>query len=222
VALSDIAWHDRPRERAEKRGVSALSERELVVAVLGSGTAAGGVLELSESLTRRGLPWLSRASVRELMTVPGIGIAQASRLAAAFELGRRLDRVEGGASRISRAGTVARIARSYLGHERQEVLLAILLTSKLGLLRVVEVARGSCSGASFSPADVLAPALREGAPRLAIAHNHPSGDPTPSREDVATTARLLASAKTLGLDLVDHVVVGSRRTFSFARARLLG
>src|SRR5205085_3219113 len=101
--------------------------------------------------------------------------------------------------------------RPRLEGERGELLLAVLLTARLTPIRVVEVARGALAAASFSPADVLAPALREGAPRVALAHNHPSGDPSPSAADREATDRLALAARIVGVELVDHLIVGRAR-----------
>jgi DNA repair protein RadC len=216
VALKDIEAAERPRERAARSGVASLSNRELMAALLGSGTSATDVLELAARLLAPGLERLAAATVGELMATAGLGLGQAARVAAAFELGRRRDGARGATRPLTTSRALTRFVRAHLRDEPQEVLLAVLLTSKLGVLRVVEVARGGAAGASFAPSDVLAPALREGAPRVALAHNHPSGDPTPSAADVDATARLAVAARTVGIDLVDHVIVGRRRAFSFA------
>lgn len=193
----------------------ALADRELLASVLGVGGRGCDVLEVSGRLLKVGLAGLSRATVRELAVMAGLGVAQATRLAAAFELGRRAEAsVAGPVLRDSAA--IARTARARLRGEREEVVLALLLSARLRLLRVVEVARGGPAGAVFSPAEALAPALREGAPRLALAHNHPGGDPSPSAGDATATARLVEAARVVGVDLVDHVIVTSRAHFSFA------
>ena len=172
---------DRPRERALREGVAVLSDRELLAAVLGVGGPAASAQELAEDLAARGLRRLARATPGELLQTGGLGPAQAARLAAAFELGRRAAARGPGGRRLDSSRALARVARQRLQGEEHEVVLVLLLTAGLRLLRTVPVARGGGCAAAFAPADVLRVAIREGAPRLALAHNHPAAIRAPAR-----------------------------------------
>lgn len=217
MSLRRVCRADRPRERAARLGIAALSDRELVAAILGVGRAGQDVLDTATSLLETGLGTLARATVAELSAGTALGPAQATRIAAGFELARRAEAREQVGVSLPDASAIAAVARARLARERQEVVIALLLTARLTLVRAVEVARGACSGVELPTGEVLGLALREGAPRLALAHNHPSGDPRPSATDVRTTRALVALAPVLGLELVDHVVIGrGKRFFSFA------
>jgi DNA repair protein RadC len=208
MELREIAIEDRPRERAVRSGVGVLGDRELLAALLGSGNQRAGALELaSRLLARHGIRWLASATVAQLMREPGIGLAQATRIAAAFELSRRSQRAPRG-QLLDTSDAIAAAIAPVIEHEREEVLHLIVLDAKLGFVRTVEVARGGAAGLGFQPRDVLGPALREGAVRIAIAHNHPSGDPRPSPEDRSSTITLALAGALIGIELVDHIIIG--------------
>ncbi len=221
VWLADLAGmtvDDRPRERLWMRGTQALGDEELLAIVLGTGVRARPVREVAAELVRAsgGVVAVSRASPRELAQVMGVGAARATRIAAAFELGRRAMECEQHRELVSRPDDVFRIVGPRLAGLQQELFLAIGLDIRNGLLDVVEVARGSVHGVEVHPREVFRPLVRMAAAGAVVVHNHPSGDPTPSPEDVALTERLRAVGEVIGIPIVDHVVVGDRRFTSVA------
>lgn len=179
--------------------------------------AAERVLRAAGSL--RGLAaW----SFPEIASIPGVGERRAAPLVAALELGRRtaLERKERGAS-LNGAGEVYRHYRAALRDERREIFLVALLDARHRLLRDARIAEGSLSATLVHPREAFAPAVREPAHAVVFVHNHPSGDPTPSDEDVALTRRLVAAGDILGIRVLDHVVLGEEDWYSFAEAGAL-
>jgi DNA repair protein RadC len=210
---------DRPRERLLSDGPRALSDADLLALVLGTGSAGrsarAAALALLETTDLAGLAW---APADELAALPGFGPARAAAVAAAFELGRR------GAWSPPRRGErcldprrVFELVR-HAAHAEREAFQVVLLDVRGRLLRAVRVAEGSLSQCPVSPRDALRPAVREGAHGVVFVHNHPSGDPSPSAEDVDLTERLRAAAEIVGVLARDHVIVAAGGYFSFVEA----
>lgn len=202
---------DRPRERLTDRGPAALSPSELLALVLGAGIRGEPAHELGARLlaSTGGLRSLAQRSVAELARERGLGTARASRLVAAFELGRRV--AQGASTRgipIRGGGDVYRLLAPRLRDHKKEVFVALLLDGRHRLLREERVSEGSLTASIVHPREVFGPAIREAAAAVIVAHNHPSGDPSPSREDLAVTARLQEVGQLVGIDLLDHVVIG--------------
>ncbi len=208
-----------PRERILHLGERRLSDAECVALVLRTGRPGESAEQVAQRLLRAtgGLPGLAAAEVRELAAVPGVGTARAMALAGAFGLARRLTEARFRPGAPVRCGSdVARIVRDTARGARQEQFFAILLDARHRILGFRVISTGGLVGAPVHPRDVFAPAVREGAASLVVAHNHPSGDPTPSPEDRAVTDRLRGAAELIGIRLLDHLVVGSDRFYSFA------
>ncbi len=213
-----IELDDRPRERLWRTGTDSLGDEELLVMVLGTGTRDRPVRTVATELVRSagGVGALSRASPRELAQITGIGVARAARIAAAFELGRRAVEAVAHRATLGRAEDVHRIVAARLAGLAQELFIVIGVDIRNGLLDVVEVARGSVAGVEVHPREVFRPLVRMAAAGGVLVHNHPSGDPTPSAEDIALTRRLREVGRLLGIPIIDHVVVGDRSFRSIA------
>jgi len=209
IARTDVP-SPRVRERLAACQPSDLADVELLALILDTGTARCGVARVAEELLRRfeDLRGLSRASLPELQRSPGIGPAKASRLQAALELGRRsvVRPIPPGRS-IRTSRQVFDAYRSRLGHLDREHMLALLLDTKHRVLKEVCISVGCLDSTLVHPREVFRPAVAESAAAVILVHNHPSGDPTPSAEDLAVTRRLSATADLLGIDLLDHVIV---------------
>jgi DNA repair protein RadC len=211
---------ERPRERLRRDGPEALSTSDLLCLALGPGSAAAPTLRTVEELIRRfgSLRRLERAGWAELAAVPGLGPARVAKLRAVFELGSRLAR---GPLRVGeRLGAPEEVYAHFgarLRHCRQERFLVLLVDSRHRLVAEVEVSRGSLNQSLVHPREVFAPAVRESAAAVLALHNHPSGDPRPSREDHEVTRRLSEAGEILGIRLLDHVVIGGEGFTSFAR-----
>ena len=203
---------DRPRERLFARGVKQLLDGELVALVLGTGVSGLSARHLADRLIdgAGGLVPLSRAEPGELLNERGVGAARAARLAAAFELGRRgLDLRDRGEPMISPEAVYRRL-RSRLIGLAQEVAVVLALDAGNHVIAEIEIGRGEATGVPVHPREVFRPLIRHAAAAGIIAHNHPSGDPTPSIDDVLLTRRLFEAAELVGIPLLDHVVIADR------------
>ncbi|MFH0947213.1 MAG: DNA repair protein RadC [Planctomycetota bacterium] len=201
----------KPRERLLSHGEAALSCHELLTLLLGSGSARASAGDLARRLLvlGGGLRGLARRSLSELLALEGIGPAQASRLAAAFEMGRRLATEVPGRGRTLRSGRdIFGLLAPKVRDLRKEVFIVLLLDGKNRLLREERVSEGSLTSSIVHPREVFAPAIRESAAAIIVAHNHPSGDPSPSREDLEVTARLVEAGRLIGITVLDHVILG--------------
>lgn len=214
-----------PRERAAALGVEQLGDAELVAIVLGTGCAGLPVSLLATMLLEEhgGVAGLARAGVGELAERAGVGTAKAARLAAAVELGRRATFVASIAAsvRMPDRDAVEKWARARLATLDHEELWILVLDGHHGLRATRRIASGGIHGLHVGPRDPLRFALREAASAFVLVHNHPSGDPTPSGEDIAFTRALMQAAFVVGIPLLDHVVIARRRSASMLQLGLL-
>lgn len=218
MALRDLPESERPRERLMRLGPRALSDYEVLAVVLGSGLPGEHSVAIAQRLLGRGgLRGIRERGALALIGERGVGPARAAQIAAALELGRRAES-PGRPSRLHEPDAAFRYLRHRFDAAAEE-LVALYLNRRLALVGEQWLARGGQGIVQFEVADVLRPALLAGAAALIVAHNHPSGDPTPSHADIAATARLAAGAKTIGMQLVDHLVIGDN---SFVSLRLAG
>jgi len=212
--IADMPLDEQPRERLARHGVETLSDAELVSVVL---TASRGrtTLEVARSVLSDGLLALARRDWRSYTRVTGIGEANASKIAASFELGRRSVIRESPADEpVDDPHTLARALIVRYGHHVQERLGAIYLDAKNRVIREREIYIGTLNSATVSTRDVLRFALDEHAASVIIFHNHPSGDPAPSGDDLLFTRKLVEAGKVLSIDVVDHLILGNNRYVS--------
>lgn len=212
---------ERPRERLLRYGSASLSEAQLLAIVLRTGVCSRGqsALDLARGLLSLfgGLRGIEQASARELCRVPGIGAAKAAQVKAALEVGKRLLAQEAPAKGgFSSSRDVARRYLPALGGLKKEVFKVLLLNTKNELIRDVTVSEGSLNASLVHPREVFNPAIRDSAAAVLFVHNHPSGDPTPSREDRELTERLEEAGDLVGIRVLDHIIVGDGRYLSFA------
>lgn len=204
---------DRPRERLNAHGPAALSDAEVLALLLGTGGRGAHVLELSARvLAASGGPGgLARMTGRELATISGVGPAKAAEIVAALELGRRAARAMAAErSQIFTAEDAAALLKPRLAHLDREESVVLILDRKHRVLREASVGSGGVAHSPMEAREVFAAALREpGAAAVLVAHNHPSGDPTPSIDDVMVTRRLKQGAELLGLEFLDHIIVAA-------------
>ncbi len=210
-AIREIPATERPRERLAARGVAGLSTAELIALVWGSGARGLGAVGLAEEALARhdGLAGLARASDLELVDLPGVGAAKAAQLTASFELGRRL-LADWPAGRwiVRSPRDVAERLIPLMGHLEREELRVVLLNTKNAVLKTVTVYQGNVSASLVRVGELFRDAVRINAAGAILVHNHPSGDPTPSPDDLHLTAEALAAGRLLDIDLLDHLVIG--------------
>jgi DNA repair protein RadC len=210
-AIRELPETERPRERLASRGPAGLSSAELIGLLWGSGSRGRSAVDMAEDVLARhdGLTGLARASDVELEAVPGIGSAKSAQLAAAFELGRRLlaDWPAGRWTVRSPRDVADRLVLQ-MGRLEREELRVVLLNTKNVVLRVATVYQGNVSSSLVRVGELFRDAVRLSASSLILVHNHPSGDPTPSSDDLHLTAETLAAGRLLDIDLLDHLVIG--------------
>ncbi len=218
--MKEVATHDRPREKLQRLGVAALGDNELVAIILGSGSRACGALELANRLLAcaGGLHGLARATPDQ-MRVGGIGAARAAQVAAAVELGRRT--LVRSALERPQYQTPQQLA-SYLlpqyGTAPTEQFGIVMLDTKHRVIRTRIVSMGGLDATIVQPRDVFREATAASAAAIVLFHNHPSGDPTPSEDDLALTRRMVRAGDIMGIDVLDHLILCEQRYYSVVEA----
>jgi len=218
--MKQLAKHDRPREKLQRFGVAALGDNELVAVIVGSGSRECGALELANRILERagGLHALARLAPDELC-IPGIGAARAAQIVAAVELGRRtLIRTALERPQYQTPQQLAGYLLPQYGAASVEQFGVVMLDTKHRLIRVKVVAIGSLDAAIVYPREVFREATAASAAAIVLFHNHPSGDPTPSSDDLLLTRRMLRAGDIMGIDVIDHLILGDQRYYSLAEA----
>ena len=212
--IRDVPKSERPRERMVKEGPKALSNQEIIAILLGSGTRFESVLQLSARVLQHfdGLRLLKEATVKELMEIRGIGEAKAVQIIAAIELGRRIQQFTREERYTIRSPEdVANYVMEEMRHLQQEHFVCLYLNTKNHVLHKKTIFIGSLNSSIVHPREVFKEALRYSAASIICLHNHPSGDATPSQEDIEVTKRLDHCGKMLGIDVLDHIIIGDNR-----------
>ena len=226
--FKDLPEDERPRERLCRHGAEVLSDAELLAIFLRTGKKGVNVMTLARGVMKEWgtLRRVAGCTLQEFAKVSGIGPAKASELKAAFEMGRRMARPEVEKLRVDKAGVIYELLAGELQALPYESLRVLLLDTRHGLLEEIEISMGSLNESVAHPREIFKPAIAKGAYAVAVAHNHPSGDPQPSEADRRLTRRLAEAGTLLQIPLVDHVIIGSKRGelapyFSFREAGLL-
>lgn len=215
--ITDLAIDERPRERLARLGPQALSNAELLAILLRVGVTGENAVQVGQRLlqTFGGLAGLHKATFDEVRAQHGIGEAKVAQIKAAIELGRRL-MLESPEERsmINSPADAAALVQYEMSGLEQEHLRIFLLDTRNRVLDIVEVYKGSVNSAQVHVGEVFKPAIRRGAPAIIVVHNHPSGDPTPSPDDVAVTRAIVQAGKLLDIDVLDHMIIGQGRWVS--------
>jgi DNA repair protein RadC len=224
--IKDWPESDRPREKLITHGASDLSETDLLAIVLRNGNASTRESAVDQArllLDRfKDLKGIDEATIVELIGVKGIGPAKAAGIKASLELARRLGGAKWQAGEPLRsAEDVFRYFHQRLAREKHELFYVVLLNNKNRKIREVRISEGSLTASLVHPREVYNPVIRESAAAVIFVHNHPSGDPAPSPEDIEITRRLKEVGEVMGVRVLDHVVIGHERYFSFSDRGLL-
>ncbi len=219
MQIKEIPENERPQEKLYLKGASGLSNSELLALIIRTGTTKKSAIQLAEEViayTSTHLGSLGMANPAELTKIDGIGKSKACSIAAAFELSKRFMScaVSDNKRKLANCDEVANFLMEEMMYERRELFMSILLNTKLQIESKMIISIGSLDTAPVHPREVFGPAVRRGAAAVIVAHNHPSGDPTPSPDDIAVTARLEEAARIIGIKLVDHVIIGNGRYIS--------
>lgn len=223
--LKSMATVERPREKLTLQGVTSLSNSELMAIVVQSGSKDESALVLSQrilSMLDHGLQDLSDVTLEELMTVKGIGLAKACQITAAVELGKRVvvnqRQVLG---KINSPSTVVEFFQSELKHLNKERFIVVFLNTKNMITSYETISVGSLSASIVHPREVFNRAIKRSAASLILVHNHPSGNPSPSKDDESITKRLCEVGEVVGIKILDHLIISDDTYFSFKEMALI-
>jgi len=217
LLIRDFPKDDRPRERLIKEGPSSLSTQELLAIVLRTGTKNESVLQISNQLLHKfdGLRLLMNASIEEISNINGIGEVKATQLLAAFELGKRINRLQFEERFVIKSpDDCAKFMMDEMRFLEQEHFICLYLNTKNQIIARETIFKGSLNASIVHPREVFKEAFRRSASSIICLHNHPSGDPTPSREDIEVTKRLVECGKIIGIELLDHIIIGEHKYIS--------
>jgi DNA repair protein RadC len=214
--IKDLPQDERPRERLYKYGATNLSNAELLAILMRVGTRDENAVQMGQRLiSKYGLPGLARASFDELTHEKGLGLAKVAQIKAALELGRRLAAASPQERQVIRSpADAANLLMSEMQFLEQEQMRTVLLDTRNRVLRTHTVYVGSLNTAMVRIGELFRDAIRANCAALIVVHNHPSGDPTPSPEDVAVTRMIVEAGKLLDIDVLDHIVIGRKRYVS--------
>jgi DNA repair protein RadC len=219
--MKDVAPHDRPREKLERLGAPALGDNELLALVLGSGSRNADALDLANRVIERagGVHGLTRVGPDRLCEVTGVGRMRAAQIVAAVELGRRtLVRGIAERPRLSTPRQLATYLLPQYGSLIVEHFGIVMLDTKHRVIRVRVLSIGSLDATVVHPREVFREAASASAAAIVLFHNHPSGDPAPSAEDLVLTTRMVNAGEIMGIDVVDHLILAEQRYFSLVEA----
>jgi DNA repair protein RadC len=222
--IHDLPTSERPRERLQKFGAEALSAQEILALILGRGIAGESVIVTAQRLLSQfgSLRGIANASAEELAQVKGIGVAKASQMKAAFELTNRLESYaeSGDKPLVKTPEDVAGLVQSRLKGKKKEYFLALLLDTRNRLIKVAEISVGSLDSSVVHPREVFKEAVLASAASVIFIHNHPSGDPEASEDDIKLSKRLAEAGELMGIDVLDHIIIGDKRYLSLKREGL--
>lgn len=218
--IKDMRQGDRPREKLILNGHDALTDQELLAIVIGNGTpkknAIGLAGEILETFTER---QLLEIEVGELSKIEGIKEAKASKIVASLQLGKRIKEkiIAGDVRKISSNDDVYRLMEGRLAFAQKEMFYIIMLNSKNEVLGIREVSVGDLTSSIVNPREVFKPAVKNSAKSIILVHNHPSGNPEPSRADILSTHRLIEAGEILDIGVLDHIIIGDRDYISLKK-----
>ncbi|MTI68771.1 MAG: JAB domain-containing protein [Firmicutes bacterium] len=216
--IKDLPLDERPREKLYKKGVKSLSNSELLAIIIRTGNKNKSALEISQTLLtldKEGLLYLSECSVDELTLIDGIGRCKAAQILSALELGKRSIKYRNvETKKITSPLDVSNLLMDDMKNLKKEYFKIIMLNTKNRIISIEDISVGSLNSSIVHPREVFKSAIKRSSASLILVHNHPSGDPEPSKEDINITKRLVECGKILGIKVLDHIILGNNRYVS--------
>ena len=216
--VHDLPKPERPRERLQKFGAEALSAQELLALVIGRGIPKKSVMNIAQELLSKfgNVKAIGQATIEELCQIKGIGLAKAAQIKACFELGRR-EELEPELKNFDIKGpeAVVKALRASIKDKAKEHFKLILLNPRNKIIGISTISIGTLNASLVHPREVFKDAITHSAASVVLAHNHPSGDPEPSEDDIEITKKLVESGKILGIEVIDHIIIGKNDYYSF-------
>ena len=212
MKIKELPVTERPYEKLELYGEKMLSNSELLAIIIKNGTKEQTAIDISNiniSKINNNLKELQDITLAEFMNIQGIGKVKAIQLKAVCELTKRMSRpINDTKIQIKNTKDIANIFMDELKHEKREIVKLVLLNTKNVIMKIIDISYGGTSSAQVNPKDIMAEAIKIGAPKILLIHNHPSGDPEPSFADFEITERIEKASKIMGIELIDHIVIG--------------
>lgn len=211
-----------PREKMLKDGVKSLSNAELIAVLLRTGSKNKSVMELADELLKadhEGIRFLNSASIEELCEIEGIGLSKASLIKAALELGVRVAESEVVRYQVKNPWDIYKYYMESMRYLKEEVFKTVLLNTKNEIITDIDVSHGTLNSSLVHPREVFKNAIKKSANKIILIHNHPSGNVEPSREDINITNRLIECGKIIGIEIIDHIIIGDGIYYSFKESR---
>lgn len=212
LRIMDLPENERPREKLLKYGAETLSNGELIAIILRTGSSSEDILNLSNRVLKEtgGLNGLLASDAHEFLSLKGIGAAKAAQLMALAEISKRFRTFRSGEEyKITQPKDAAELLMEDMRYLKQEHLKVIMLNTKNTVITIKSVSVGSLNSSIVHPREVFCEAIKKSSASIIISHNHPSGDPSPSSEDISLTQRIKESGKLLGIELLDHIIIGN-------------
>jgi len=220
MKIKDLPDSSKPRERFLKHGPEALSDAELFAIILRTGIAGENVIEMSNRLIKEyGLDKLFDCSLKELQKIKGIGPSKAMQILTMKELGKRYSQSKNPIKKISCAKDVFDYFHEILDGKKQENFYILALNNQNNIVKEELISKGILDSALIHPREIFKPAIKNSASKIILVHNHPSGDPTPSKEDIDVTKKLIEAGKLIDIKVLDHVIIGSDRWWSWIESK---
>ena len=220
LTMKELPDSERPYEKCMEKGPQALSDAELISVIIRTGSGGGSAISLAQKILKLGddgILNLAGLTVGDLMEIPGIGPVKAVQLKCIVELAKRISMASRAEQMIlSNASSIAEYYMEQLRHENREILIAAMFNIRNAFLGDVVISVGTAHASLISPAEIFRRALLRGAASVVLLHNHPSGVPMPSQEDLDVTRRVASCGEMLGIPLMDHIIIGDNRYYSFS------
>ncbi|NMB08698.1 MAG: DNA repair protein RadC [Tissierellia bacterium] len=223
--IKDLPLSERPREKLEKYGVKSLSNAELIAVIIRTGYGEDTALDLANkllSMDKSGISFLSHAEIEELTSIRGIGLCKAAQIQAAIELGKRISANLGeGRIKVDSPLVVVDLLMEEMRYLKKEHFKTIILDTKNQIISIENISIGNLNASIVHPREVFNIAIRKSANAIILVHNHPSGDPTPSTEDINITHRLIDAGNIIGIKVLDHIIIGDNKYISFKQRNII-
>lgn len=223
--IKDLPLYERPREKLYKYGVSSLSNAELIAVIIRTGYGEDTALDLAHrllSMDRSGISFLSHAEIEEMTSIRGIGICKAAQIQAAIELGKRISANIGEEKvKVDSPLVIVELLMEEMRYLKKEYFKTIILDTKNHIISIENISIGNLNASIVHPREVFNIAIKRSANSIILVHNHPSGDPTPSTEDINITHRLIDAGNIIGIKVLDHIIIGDNKYISFKQRNII-
>ena len=223
--IKDLPLNERPREKLQKYGVSSLSNAELIAVIIRTGYGEDTALDLANrilSMDKSGISFLSNVEIEELTSIRGVGLCKAAQIQAAIELGKRISANSGEEKiKVDSPLVVVDLLMEEMRYLKKEHFKTIILDTKNQIISIENTSVGNLNASIVHPREVFNIAIRRSANAVILVHNHPSGDPTPSTEDINITHRLIEAGNIIGIKVLDHIIIGDNKYISFKQRNII-